>query len=167
MTDTDGLLVRMLQELALRMGVPCAVLNVSDATAVRELAQARSAANPRVNVAGARLLVDLTASSTIAPVIIEGAYRAGIPVIRFARGATAVALQQLKHVARPMSIGGLFKSVAEGLIEGATRNRLLAVAQAEANNLSMNDAGWAWLWRDLTNPNSAAQSTTAVDGLFG
>ena len=167
MSDTDGLLVRMLQELAVRMGVPCAVLHLSDVTAVRELAQARSAANPRVNVAGARLLVDLTASSSIAPVIIEGAYRAGIPVIRFARGATAVALQQSRRVARPTTIGSLFKSVAEGLIEGATRNRLLAVAQAEANNLSTNDAGWAWLWRDLTNPKSAAQSSTAVDGLFG
>jgi glycosyltransferase involved in cell wall biosynthesis len=166
-TDREGLLERMLRELAARMGVPSAVLDLSDRTSVRELATAGSGADPRVNVAGARLLVDLTTQSALASVIIEGAYRAGIPVIRFTRGASPAALQQLKRIARPITIGGLFKSVAAGLIEGSMRNRLLAVAQAESGNLATNDAGWAWLWRDLTHSDSPAKSATAVDGLFG
>ena len=166
-TDTEGLLVRMLQELAARMDVPAAVLNVAEAAALRELAAARSGVSPRVNVTGARLLVDLTYASTVAPVITEGARRAGIPVIRFVRGASPTALQQMKHVARPITIGGLFKSVAAGLMEGAPRNRLLAAAQGESDNLSRNDAGWAWLWRDLTNAGAVAKTPTAVDGLFG
>lgn len=165
-TDAEGLLVRMLRELAARLGVPSAVLDLSDPTAVRELAAAGSVANPRVNVAGARLLVDLTTLSNLAPVILEGAFRAGVPVIRFARGSSHFALQQLKRAARPVTIGGLFKSVAAGLIEGSMRNRLLAEAQAESSNLATNDAGWAWLWRDLTNSHSAKKSATAVDGLF-
>jgi hypothetical protein len=73
----------------------------------------------------------------------------------------------MKHVARPITIGGLFKSVAAGLMEGAPRNRLLAAAQGESDNLSRNDAGWAWLWRDLTNAGAVAKTPTAVDGLFG
>jgi hypothetical protein len=165
-TDREGLLERMLRELAARMGVPSAVLDLSDRTSVRELATAGSGAGPRVNVAGARLLVDLTTQSALTSVIIEGAYRAGIPVIRFTRGASPAALQQLKRIARPITIGGLFKSVAAGLIEGSMRNRLLAVAQAESGNLATNDAGWAWLWRDLTHSDSPAKSATAVDGLF-
>jgi hypothetical protein len=164
--DTEGLLVRMLRELAARMSVPCAVLDLSDATAVRELAAAGSAADPRVNVAGARLLVDLTTPSIVAPVIIEGAVRAGVPVIRFARGSSPGALKQLQRVSRPVTIGGLFKAVAAGLVEGSLRDRLLAAAQSEASNLATNDAGWAWLWRDLTNSNSTAKGATAVDGLF-
>jgi hypothetical protein len=166
-TDTDGLLVRMLQELAARMHVPVAVLNVSEASAVRELAEAGSGADPRVNVAGARLLVDLTTTSLVGAVIIEGARRAGIPIVRLARGASPIALQQLRHVARPITIGGLFKSVAAGLLEGAERNGLLAAAQSEADNLGKNDAGWAWLWRDLTNAKAVANGATAADGLFG
>ena len=166
-TDKDGLLVRMLRELAVRMDFPHAVLDLSDPTAVRDLAASGTAAGPRVNVAGARLLVDLTTPRGLAPVIIEGAVRAGVPVVRFARGASPGALQLLKRVARPITIGGLFKTVAAGLIEGSMRNRLLAAAQVESSNLAMNDAGWAWLWRDLSNFNSAAKSATAVDGLFG
>jgi hypothetical protein len=73
----------------------------------------------------------------------------------------------LRHVARPITIGGLFKSVAAGLLEGAARNGLLAAAQSEADNLGKNDAGWAWLWRDLTNAKTVANSATAADGLFG
>lgn len=166
-TDHEGLLVRMLQELAARMNVPSAVLNVAAASAVREFTVAGSGADSRRNVAGARLLVDLTTVSLVAAVIMEGAWRAGIPVLRLARGNSPAALQQLRSAARPISIGGLFKSVASGLMEGPSRNELLAVAQRQSDNLARNDAGWAWLWRDLTNSNVVTKSSTAADGLFG
>jgi len=164
-TDTKGLLVRMLQELALRMDVPCAVLDLADPEAVRELATG-STTDSRVNVAGARLLVDLTSAHPLSSVVLEGAHRAGIPVIRFTRGVSPFALQQLRRIGRPVTIGGLFKSVAEGLIEGKARDRLLAVTQAEAGNLATHDAGWAWLWRELTSSSSAATGATAADALF-
>jgi glycosyltransferase involved in cell wall biosynthesis len=166
-TESEDLLVRMLRELAERMGVPVAVLNVSDRRVIRELVVARSGTDPRLNVAGARLVVDLTVESSVSAVIVEGAQRAAVPVVRFARAPSCIALQQRRHIARAITIGGLFKAVAGGLVEGSDREALIGVANEEAESLSKNDAGWAWLWRDLTRAKTIAGSSTATDVLFG
>jgi glycosyltransferase involved in cell wall biosynthesis len=164
--DAEDLVVRMLRELAVRMGITVAVFNVLDRSLVRELTAASTGADPRVNVAGARLIVEMCNASVVSAVITEGARRAGVPVIRFARGTSALALQQARHTARPVTIGGLFKTVATGLVEGAGRRALIAAAQAEVENLCVNDAGWAWLWRDLTKTTAVANRSTATDALF-
>lgn len=165
--DAEDLVVRMLRELAMRMGFTVAVFNVLDRSLLRELAAARTGADHRVNVGGARLIVEMCNASAVSGVITEGAQRAGVPVIRFARGTSALALQQSRRTARPVTIGALFRTVATGLVEGAGRNVLIAAAQAEAANLSTNDAGWAWLWRELTKTKAVANRSTATDALFG
>ncbi len=166
LAEVEDLLVRMLRELATDMCVPAAVLNVSDASAVRDLVFTNNGCDPRVNVAGARLIVDLGTTSAVSGVILEGARRAGVPVVHLARGTSAVALQQVQHVARPVTIEGLFRTVATGLVEGAVRRRLIEAAQTEAAGLSMNDAGWAWIWRDLTKETTVPNALTATNMLF-
>jgi hypothetical protein len=165
--DADELLVRMLRELAMRMGFPVAVLNIADASTTRDLAAAGTGSDPRFNIAGARLIVELGTASAVSAVIMEGAMRAGVPVIRFVRGTLALAFHQQRRIARANSIGSLFRMVAMGLVEGTSRRNLVAAAQTEAESLVTNDAGWAWLWRDLTKGNTVANGATATDALFG
>jgi glycosyltransferase involved in cell wall biosynthesis len=167
LTSAEDFLVVMLRELAERLGIPIAVLNVCDPAAIRTLAASSDGADPRSNVAGARLIVDLSSGSAVAAVVLEGGWRAGIPVIRFLRGTSAVSLQQFRHAARPATIGALIRSVATGLTDGAARSKLIEVAHREVDNIATNDAGWTLMWHDLTQSDPEATVSNATDALFG
>lgn len=160
-------LISLLNELAGRLGAPIALLDVFDAKAVRVLVSPSNGADPRANVAGAQLIVELGTGSSISAVIIEGAQRAGIPVIRLVRGASAAALQQFRHIARPCTIGSLLRSVAAAFMDANGRRRLIGISRNEAANFARNDAGWNWLWRDLTRTEALAKDQKAAATLFG
>jgi len=160
-------LVAPLQELAARLAIPVAILRVRDAAAVRALAMPSNGSQTLANVAGARLIVELGTESAVAAVVVEGAQRAGVPVIRLVRGASAGALQQSRHIARACTVGGLMRSVASGLIEGGARRRVIEAAQREAANLTRNDAGWNCLWQELTRREPVMRDRQAAGMLFG
>jgi hypothetical protein len=160
-------LVAPLQELAARLAIPVAILGVRDAAAVRALAMPSNGSQTLANVAGARLIVELGTESAVAAVVVEGAQRAGVPVIRLVRGASAGALQQSRHIARACTVGGLMRSVASGLIEGGARRRVIEAAQREAANLTRNDAGWNCLWQELTRREPVMRDRQAAGMLFG
>jgi len=161
---TGDPLIALLEELAVRLGIPVAILDVSDAAAVRALSLPSNGSETVANVAGAHLIVELGTSSAVAAVVVEGARRAGVPVITLVRGGSAGALQQSRHIARASTIGGLVRSVAAGLIEGSARRRLIEAAQTEASNLTRNDAGWNCLW---TRKGPVVRDRQSAGILFG
>jgi hypothetical protein len=160
-------LIKILKALADRLCMPVGTLNVFDAAAVRALALPSNGTDTHANIAGAHLIVELGTGSAVAAVVLEGAQRAGVPVIRLVRGASAAALQQSRDIARPCSIGALVRSVAAGLVEGSGRRRLIEAAQREAANFTRNDAGWNCLWQELTRREPLVKDHQAAGALFG
>jgi hypothetical protein len=163
----DDPLIGPLKELGARLGVAVAVLDVYDVAAVRALTLPSSGSGNLANVAGAHLIVELGTASAVAAVVVEGAQRAGVPVIRLVRGAPAGALQQSRHISRACTIGTLMRLVAAGLIEGNGRRRLIEAAQREAANLTRNDAGWNCLWQELTRKEPVTRDRQTAGMLFG
>jgi len=163
----DDPLVGPLKELAARLDVRVAIFDVCAVAAVRALTLPSNGSDNVVNVAGAHLIVELGTGSAVAAVVVEGAQRAGIPVIRLIRSGSAAALQQARHVSRACTIGALVRSVAAGLIEGNARRQLIEAAQREAANLTRNDAGWNCLWQELTRREPIARDRKTAGMLFG
>lgn len=160
-------IISALINLGYRLGVPVETLDVFDPESVRALSCPQGAVLAKVNIGGARLVVDLGTDSAVSAVILEGAQRCGIPVIRFLRGATAAALHQFQGVRRPATVGALLRAVALGLVDPSERQQLIGHAQKEAENLARNDAGWTWLWRDLNRQVTGPGSRNAAERLFG
>jgi glycosyltransferase involved in cell wall biosynthesis len=166
LADGEQLLTSGLQELAKRLGYSVEVIDLSDASAFRP-GLASSKSGLRANIVDARLIADLSSESDTAAVIVEGAQRAGVPVIRLVRSQVAAALQQLHRTTTSISVGGFLRAVAGGLVDGPERNILIAAVRSEAGNLVSNDSGWAWLWKDMRERRGLAGTPSAVDALFG
>lgn len=167
LSDAKDPLVKALTDLGTSLSIPVDLIDVYDAAAVQEVSCPHAGSLPRANVAGARLVVDLGTESAVSAVVLEGAERAGIPVIRFVRGRLAAGRQQLHDARRPSTVGALLRAVALGLVDPAVRQRLTDLARQEAVNLSRNDAGWSWLWRDLNRKDSREGVQNAAERLFG
>ena len=157
-----------LRELATRHEVPVAFLNMREPGVSRAFAAPSDGASHHTNITGARLIVDLQGTGTgVIGVILEGARRAGVPVVRFIRGAPAATLMLNPHIARPATIVTLFRTVSQGLADPNFRQLLIEEAKKEAASLAQNDVGWTWLWRDLTRGPALARSDgSSVEALF-
>jgi glycosyltransferase involved in cell wall biosynthesis len=154
-------------EIALRLDMPVAVVDVSDPAVVRRLANPGAVALPADNVTRSSLVVDVSFGSLAASVLVEGAMRAGVPVIRYAQNAFDENNSGISSgISRPKTINTLVRAVARALQDDEFRSSLQALSRTETANLSVNDAGWTWLWRDLTARAEKPQSGSMAASLF-
>jgi glycosyltransferase involved in cell wall biosynthesis len=166
--DPADPLAEGLRQLATRFELSIAFLDVHDADLLQSVVAPSDGAVHQANIVGARLVVDIDAAgSGMVGVLVEGARRAGVPVVRLVRGPAATILHQNPRIARPATVGALFQAVARGIADADFRQLLIEEAQREAGSLAHHDAGWTWLWQDLTRDAKPKQTKAATELLFG
>jgi len=143
----DDPMVPALQLYAARLGAGVDLLDPRDPEVAAALVYPGACgADPRGLIAGARLAVDLGSPGCLAAVLRESLRRLGIPVVTPVRGPQATySLPELS----PDSLLRLLRVVGLLLGDGqyAARQGEFTSRQAAAETA---DAGWYWLWRDLT-----------------
>ena len=146
----DDPLLPALQVYAARMGAGVNVIDPNDPKLGAALAYpGKAGADPRKLIAGARLVVDFGSSRPLAKVLREAVRRLGIPVVTPVRGPGAGGRLYASPETSPTSLLRLLRVVGLLLADGA-----YAAQQGEITKLramaETADAGWYWLWRDLT-----------------
>jgi len=160
----DDPLLPALREYAAALSAGVSVLDPADPVLSAALTYpAAGPDDPRPLIAGAKLVIDLGRIHPLAAVLREAARRLGIPVITPVRGPRAAARAHSSPETSPTSLLRLLRVIALLLADGAT-----AARHAEATKLyamaETADAGWFWLWRDLTG---VVTQATAPEELFG
>lgn len=154
-----------LVELAKRLAVRAIVLDPADMATCRQFAEPFDRKTSRaIDVLGMQLIVDLTDGDGFAAVITEGAELGGIPVVRPAHGAAAIAWRNMGAGRRPETLATLLREVARGLKDSEYRVMLASASALEVDIRARSNAGWAWLLQDLKTRDTSVGS--AVEALF-
>jgi glycosyltransferase involved in cell wall biosynthesis len=153
-------------DLAKRLGFRPVLLDPDDprtAAALRGDAAANGVANAPIELRRAALIVRLAEFGDVAAILDEMAERAGISVVRVARGRAAAALHGRAPPILATSVAGLLQTVARALTDPVFRETLRS---ASAENIRLRfdrDAGWTRLWHTV----SVAMRPSATTALFG
>jgi glycosyltransferase involved in cell wall biosynthesis len=166
LAEPGELLISALENLARQFDIQTATVDVDDTASLRQIVKPSTGALHAANVAGARLIVDLTQAQVVNYVIAEGARRAGIPYVRLARGANAGRLQYLPQPARPTTIAGLIRTAARALVDDHFREQLVEIGHRNAHAFSTGDAGWTVLWGEMTRAEVVGRAESA-SSFFG
>jgi hypothetical protein len=167
LAKTGDPLAAALVDLAGRLGFEAVILDGDDRETVRALTAPAAGGRAPVDVAGVRLVADLSLGESFASVVGEAARRAGVPVIRLVRANCATVLTLQPRATRATTVNTLLRMVARGLIDLEFRGKLLAYVATDINTSCTNDAGWTWLWQDLTSTRSGPKAKPAAAGLLG
>jgi len=152
----DDPLLPALETCAARAGATVNRLDPRDAELATALVYPGAGGfDPRGLIAGARLAVDLGTPGSLAAVMREAVRRLGIPLVTPLAGPEAATRAGTPAELSPASLLRLLRVVHLLLSDGvyAAEQSALTRRQALAET---KDAGWYWLWQDLTAAPGAA-----------